>query len=159
MDGITTLRGERFVLLQPIGGGAQGQTFDGVDKREGRAVAIKRFDVRGATSWKDVELAEREARVLQSLSHPMLPRYVDHFEEDGALYLVMEKIEGDSLAAYRRRGRALSEREVVRLLHDASEATRTRGTRLVMHRAWDSARAQHTKAWGPGPNASLLIGE
>jgi hypothetical protein len=122
VDGITTLRGERFVLLQPIGGGAQGQTFDGVDKREGRAVAIKRFDVRGATSWKDVELAEREARVLQSLSHPMLPRYVDHFEEDGALYLVMEKIEGDSLAAYRRRGRALSEREVVRLLHDASEA-------------------------------------
>ena len=122
MDRITTLRGGRFVLLQPIGEGAQGRTFDGVDKREGRAVAIKRFDVRGATSWKDVELAEREARVLQALSHPMLPAYVDHFEEDGALYLVMEKMEGESLAAIRRRGAPFSEGDVVRLLHDAAKA-------------------------------------
>ncbi len=95
--------------------------IDGVDKREGRAVAIKRFDVRFAKTWKDAELAEREARVLQSLSHPRLPRYVDHFEQDGALYLVMEKIEGESLAALQKRGGALSEKEVVRLLHDASD--------------------------------------
>jgi serine/threonine protein kinase len=122
LDGFTTLRDERYVLMQPIGEGAQGQTFDGIDKREGRAVAIKRFDVRGATSWKDVELAEREARVLKSLSHPMLPKYVDHFEEGGALYLVMEKIEGESLAACRKRGAVLDDGEIVRLLHDASEA-------------------------------------
>jgi hypothetical protein len=116
-----TLRDGRFVILHPIGEGAQGRTFDGVDKREGRVVAIKRFDVRGARSWKDVELAEREARVLQSLSHPKLPAYVDHFEEDGALYLVMEKIEGESLGAYRMRRTGMSEKEVVRLLQDASE--------------------------------------
>jgi hypothetical protein len=122
VDGLGTLRGGRFVLLEPLGEGAQGKTFAGVDKREGRAVAIKRFDVRGATSWKDVELAEREARVLQSLSHPMLPKYIDHFEEDGALYLVMEKIDGENLASVRQRGGALSETEVIRLLHDASNA-------------------------------------
>ena len=103
------------------GEGAQGRTFDGVDKRDGQPVAIKRFDVRGAASWKDVELAEREARVLQSLSHPKLPRYVDHFEEDGALYLVMEKIEGESLAVLRKRGVTLGEEDVVRLLRDASD--------------------------------------
>jgi hypothetical protein len=116
-----TLREGRFVILGTLGEGAQGQTFDGVDKRVGQPVAIKRFDVRGATSWKDVDLAEREARVLQSLSHPRLPRYVDRFEEDGALYLVMEKIEGASLAALRKRGETLSERDVGRLLHDAAE--------------------------------------
>ncbi|MDP9000058.1 MAG: serine/threonine protein kinase, partial [Myxococcota bacterium] len=119
------LRNGRFVLRQPIGEGAQGRTFDGVDTRAPgggeRAVAIKRFDVRGAKSWKDVELAEREARVLQSLSHPKLPAYVDHFEEDGALYLVMEKIDGESLGAYRSRAGALGEAEVLRLLRDASE--------------------------------------
>ncbi len=110
----------RFVLLQPLGEGSQGVTFDGVDKREGRPVAIKRFDVRGAKAWKDVELAEREARVLQSLEHPHLPAYIDHFEEDGALYLVMEKIEGESLAAARRRGGAFGEEEATRFLRDAS---------------------------------------
>jgi tRNA A-37 threonylcarbamoyl transferase component Bud32 len=115
------LRDGRFVILGSLGEGAQGHTYDGVDKREGRAVAIKRFDVRFAKTWKDAELAEREARVLQSLSHPRLPRYVDHFEQDGALYLVMEKIEGESLGALQKRGGALSEKEVVRLLRDASD--------------------------------------
>lgn len=116
-----SLRDGRYVLLGPLGEGSQGRTFDGIDKREGRPVAIKRFDVRGAKQWKDVELAEREARVLQSLSHAKLPAYIDHFEEEGALYLVMEKIEGESLGSLRKRGAVLSERDVVRLLEDASE--------------------------------------
>jgi hypothetical protein len=115
------LRGGRYVVLGSLGDGAQGQTFDGVDRREGRPVAIKRFDVRGARAWKDVELAEREARVLQSLVHPKLPRYVDHFEQDGVLYLVMEKIEGESLASIRARGARLDEEQVIRLLRDASD--------------------------------------
>jgi hypothetical protein len=116
-----TLQGGRFVIVGSLGEGAQGRTFDGFDEREGREVAIKRFDVRGAKSWKDAELAEREARVLQGLSHPKLPRYVDHFEHDGALYLVMEKIQGESLASLKKRGGLLSEPDVVRLLRDASE--------------------------------------
>jgi hypothetical protein len=116
-----TLRSGRFVLLGALGEGTQGITFDAVDKREGRPVAIKRFDVRGARSWKDVELAEREARVLQSFSHPKLPAYIDHFEEDGALYLVMEKIDGESLAARRARGAPFGQDEVVRLLRDAAD--------------------------------------
>ncbi len=116
-----TLQDGRFVVVGTLGEGGQGRTFDGVDKRVGQAVAIKRFDVRGATSWKDVDLAEREARVLQSLSHPRLPRYIDRFEADGALYLVMEKIEGASLASLKKRGVTLAEKDVVRLLRDASE--------------------------------------
>jgi hypothetical protein len=115
-----TLRGGRFLVLRALGRGSQGETFEGVDTLEQRAVAIKRFDVRGAKSWKDVELAEREARVLQSLSHPKLPGYIDHFESDGVLYLVMEKIEGESLASLHARGVVLGERDIVRLLTDAS---------------------------------------
>src|SRR6478609_8052069 len=83
----------RYVITGSLGAGSQGETLDAVDKREGRPVAIKRFTLRVAKSWKDVELAEREATVLSSLNHPGLPRYIEHFEEDGALYLVMEKVE------------------------------------------------------------------
>jgi serine/threonine protein kinase len=118
---VSSLRGGRFRVLGLLGEGTQGRTYDGVDLREGRPVAIKRFDVRGARAWKDVELAEREARVLQSLSHPMLPRYIDRFEEDGALYLVMDKIEGESLALVRKRQGTIGEREVERLLRDAAD--------------------------------------
>lgn len=116
-----TLRDGRFVVLGRLGLGSQGETFDANDTLAGRDVAIKRFDVRGAQAWKDVELAEREARVLQSLSHPKLPGYIDHFESDGALYLVMEKIEGESLASLHARGVALREPEIVKLLTDASD--------------------------------------
>jgi hypothetical protein len=77
-----TLRDGRFVVVGRLGRGSQGETLGAVDKREGRAVAIKRFDVSGAQSWKDVELAEREARVLRSLAHPKLPGYIDHFESE-----------------------------------------------------------------------------
>lgn len=115
------LRDGRYVLVRPLGEGAHGETFEARDEKDGRQVAIKRFSVRGASSWKDVELAEREARVLASLHHPKLPAYLDRFEEDGALYLVMELIEGESLASMRKRGASLGEADVVRLLRDASE--------------------------------------
>jgi hypothetical protein len=112
----------RYVVRGTLGEGAQGTTYEAVDSRDGRAVAIKRFDVRGARGWKDVELAEREVRVLSTLDHPLVPRYLDHFEEDGALYLVMEKVEGESLDAIIRREGRLHEDEVRRFLACADRA-------------------------------------
>lgn len=110
----------RYAVVGVLGEGSQGQTLDAVDKLEGRPVAIKRFSIRGAKSWKDVELAEREARVLSGLEHPMLPRYIDYFEENGALFLVMEKIEGKTLQQLREES-ALDQHLVVQLLNDAAE--------------------------------------
>lgn len=114
----------RYVVVASLGAGSQGETLEAVDKREGRPVAIKRFTIRGARSWKDVELAEREAAVLSSLSHPSLPRYIEHFEENGALYLVMEKIEGETLQARRKRGAALDQAQVTRFLREAGACLR-----------------------------------
>jgi tRNA A-37 threonylcarbamoyl transferase component Bud32 len=116
---VWTLRGGRYAIVGVLGAGSQAETLDAVDKQGGCAVAIKRFQVRGAKSWKDVELAEREARVLSTLSHPNLPVYVEHFEEDGALYLVMGKIEGETLASLRKRQAMLSNADVARFLADA----------------------------------------
>ncbi|HVY28717.1 MAG TPA: serine/threonine-protein kinase [Polyangiaceae bacterium] len=118
------MRDGRYVISGTLGAGSQGETLDAVDKREGRPVAIKRFTLRGAKSWKDVELAEREATVLASLNHPGLPRYIEHFEENGALYLVMEKIEGETLYARRKRGATLDQEQVLRFLREAGTCLR-----------------------------------
>lgn len=115
------LREGRYAVLRVLGEGAQGATLEAVDKRDGRLVAIKRFSVRGAASWKDVELAEREARVLASLSHPALPCFIEHFEEHGALYLVMERVEGESLLELRKRGQRFDRQEVARFLRETSQ--------------------------------------
>ncbi|HVK63739.1 MAG TPA: serine/threonine-protein kinase [Polyangium sp.] len=119
-DAPDNLRNGRYAVVRLLGEGAQGTTFEAVDKKEGQPVAIKRFRVRGAKSWKEVELAEREARVLAGLSHPGLPRYVEHFEEGGELFLVTQKIEGESLAAMQKRGATMSEADVIRFLREAS---------------------------------------
>ncbi len=114
------LHGGRYRIERPLGEGSQGETFAAIDARDGARVAIKRFQVRGAKSWKDVELAEREAQVLSSLDHPSIPRYRDHFEEKGALFLVTDFIDGESLAQLRKRGTHFDEAAVVRFLRDAS---------------------------------------
>jgi serine/threonine protein kinase len=106
----------RFVPFRRLGSGSQAETFEAVDRADGRAVAIKRFDVHGASTWKDVELAEREARVLEQLHHSALPEYITHFEQGGALYLVMEKIDGKDLAQLAATGERLSLAELTRLV-------------------------------------------
>ena len=73
MDPPTHLRAGRYAVRAILGEGAQGVTYDATDTQNGRSVAIKRFDVRGARGWKDVELAERETRVLATLDHPLVP--------------------------------------------------------------------------------------
>lgn len=122
MDVPERLRGGRYAPHALLGEGAQGVTYDAADLENGRAVAIKRFDVRGARGWKDVELAEREARVLSTLDHPLVPTYIEHFEEEGSLYLVMEKVEGETMEAMRQRDGTLSEAEVRRFLASADSA-------------------------------------
>ena len=150
---LKTLRDGRYTLNRTIGAGSQAETFEARDNglvrerpspdrlmddwqryvtraRRGETpnpqglVAIKCFHVGRAKAWKDVELAEREARTLASLTHPNLPRYIEHFEEAGALYLVMEMIEGESLAALRSRQRISSVAEVTRMMHDIAGALR-----------------------------------
>ncbi|HSO33405.1 MAG TPA: serine/threonine-protein kinase [Labilithrix sp.] len=147
------LRDGRYTLIRPLGAGSQAETFEARDhgitrgrpdparlaedwqRYVGRArrgetpnpaglVAVKAFHVGKAKAWKDVELAEREARTLAALAHPNLPRYIEHFEEDGALYLVMEMVEGESLASLRARQRTSSVAEVTRMLHDIADALR-----------------------------------
>ncbi len=119
MESEVRLGGGRYVRGALLGEGAQGVTYAAIDRETQRPVAIKRFDVRGARSWKDVELAERETRVLATLDHPLVPSYIAHFEEDGALFLVMEKVEGETLDAICRREGALPETEVRRFLASA----------------------------------------
>ncbi len=116
--------GSRYVITRSLGRGAQGHTLEAIDKASGDLVAIKRFQVRGAASWKDFELAEREARVLAQLSHPALPQYLDHFEEDGALLLVMSLVPGQDLEARREQGALLDTRQVLELLRAIGDVLR-----------------------------------
>ena len=109
---------QRYRVVRSLGSGGQGHTFLAIDEESGTEVALKRFDLRAATDWKRVELFERECKVLRSIRHAAIPKYLDQFEHDGAFYLVMERVLGESLQERRMRGVHMTEGEVWRVLHE-----------------------------------------
>jgi serine/threonine protein kinase len=91
---------QRYQIMEPLGSGSQGHTYLAFDRELHEEVAIKVLSLRKAAEWKAFELFEREARVLANLRHPGIPRYRDYFasEESGDYFLVMDLVEGRSLA-------------------------------------------------------------
>ncbi len=91
----------RFRLHALLGQGATADVYDATDESTGDAVALKL--VRSA----DPEIARRfaqEARALRRLDHPSIVALLDTGHVDGHAYLVMEKIDGVTLASRLRRG-------------------------------------------------------
>ncbi|HKQ53267.1 MAG TPA: serine/threonine-protein kinase, partial [Pyrinomonadaceae bacterium] len=95
-----TLLQNRYRVAAQIGKGGMGEVYAATDERFQSKVAIKR------TFFDDAEMSrafKREARLLNHLRHPALPKVTDHFEEDGGQFLVMEFMEGSDLAELMKR--------------------------------------------------------
>ncbi len=109
---------DRFEDPVGLGVGAQAVTIAAHDRTHDRAVVIKVLELSRVRDWKAFERFERECAVLQSLDHPGVPTYLEHSrdEERGQYRLVMERIEGTSLAEDLRRGRRRTEAQLLDLL-------------------------------------------
>ena len=106
-----TLLQNRYLVLKQIGQGGMGAVYIATDQRFGSTVALKEtfFDDPGLR-----KAFEREARLLNHLRHPALPRVSDHFLEDEGQFLVMEYIAGDDLSEkLKDRGGAFPPSEVL----------------------------------------------
>ncbi len=86
---------DRYLVEKQIGAGGMGAVYIATDERFGSVVAIKETFF---TDDKFRKAFEREARLLNSLKHPALPRVSDHFIEGNGQFLVMEYIDGDDLS-------------------------------------------------------------
>jgi serine/threonine protein kinase len=90
-----TLLQNRYRIKKQIGQGGMGAVYVATDERFGSTVAIKETFFSDANYSKAFE---REARLLNNLRHPALPRVSDHFSDDHGQFLVMEYITGDDLS-------------------------------------------------------------
>lgn len=104
--GQSTLLEGKYRLEHSVGSGAFGTTFRAQRLSDGAEVAVKEMLIRKADSLKSIELFEREARVLEKLNHPGIPKYLDDFRVEAgkntAFYLVQEFVDGASLDAWFR---------------------------------------------------------
>ena len=91
----------RYRLGDRLGSGAVAEVFRAVDERLSRPVAVKLF--RGDAA-EELQRHEAEMRTLAQLDHPSLVTVYDAGDDDGQPYLVMQLIEGDTLADELRRG-------------------------------------------------------
>jgi len=121
MTAATTTRtiGSRYELVRPLGQGAFGHTFLARDLRSQRMVAVKRLDARAQADAKALELFEREGEVLAALRHHGIPEVYETIQDswDGAstAFLVMEFVEGRSLATVIEEGAPRDPDEVIHL--------------------------------------------
>ncbi|MGC2238430.1 MAG: serine/threonine-protein kinase [Pyrinomonadaceae bacterium] len=90
-----TILQNRYRVEKQIGQGGMGAVFVATDERFGSTVAIKETLM---LDEKFRKAFEREARLLNSLRHPALPRVSDHFVDGNGQFLVMEYIDGEDLS-------------------------------------------------------------
>jgi len=112
-----TILQDRYRIMSRLGQGGMGAVYRAWDMRLNVAVALKEMTPQpGLDPQTLVELRrqfQQEAMVLARLNHPHLVRVTDFFEEDDSTYLVMDFVDGESLADRISRQGALPEQDTL----------------------------------------------
>src|SRR2546421_12107726 len=93
-----------FQITSHLGSGGMGDVYQAIDSKLGRSVAIKLLPEAFARDTDRVARFEREARVLASLNHPNIAAIYGLERSDRQTFLVMELVEGETLAQRIYRG-------------------------------------------------------
>ncbi len=102
-----------YVIVKPLGRGGMGRVYLAKDTRLGRTVAIKVLPPEFAASREMRSRLEREAKLASALNDPHICTIDDIGSQGDVVYLVMEYVEGETLAARLSRG-AMNLEEAVR---------------------------------------------
>jgi len=125
----------RYELVREIGRGGMGAVLEARDRTLERSVALKvllRGDLAGPEARERFQF---EARAAARLRHPNIVGLYEVGEEAGNDYLVMELVEGESLAKrLEREGGRLDPREAARIAADVADALYYAHSRAILHR-------------------------
>ncbi|MGK7925135.1 MAG: ankyrin repeat domain-containing protein [Spirulina sp.] len=107
---------KRYELLGILGEGISGITYHAKDLKTKEDVALKALSLKSLQDWKAIDGFEREAKILERLNHPAIPRYLDYFqvntESDRGFYIVREFASGQSFDALVSQKWRVTEQEV-----------------------------------------------
>jgi eukaryotic-like serine/threonine-protein kinase len=152
-----------YEVTAQLGAGGMGEVYRARDLRLDRTVAIK---VIGATLLENADLKarfEREARAISQLQHAHICRLYDVGHQDGTDFLVMEYLEGETLASRLRKG-ALSVDQVLKIGVEIADALEQAHRAGIVHRDLKPGNVMLTKSgaklldFGLAKSAALAAG-
>jgi serine/threonine protein kinase len=121
-----------YEVLDPLGRGGMGEVYRARDTRLGRTVAIKILSTSLADDPESTERLRAEARAASLLTHPNICALHDIGHHDGIDFLVMELLQGETLAARLRRG-PLPFEQVLLLAIDMTQALDAAHAQGIVH--------------------------
>jgi len=117
----------------PLGKAVWGEVYRARDSKLGRDVAIKILPEQFSQDKERLDRFQREARLLAQLNHANIATLYGLEEHDGQLFLVMELVEGETLAERIARGRILVD-EAIPLFIEIAEGLEAAHSKGVVHR-------------------------
>jgi serine/threonine protein kinase len=134
-----------YEILSPLGAGGMGEVYRARDTRLDRTVALKVLPEPFAAQPELRQRFEREARAVSSLNHPHICALFDVGRQDGIDFLVMEYLEGETLASRLARG-PLPTDEVLRRGIEIADALDKAHRQGLVHRDLKPANIMLTKS-------------
>ncbi len=122
-----------YEVLAPLGAGGMGEVYRARDTRLDRTVAIKVLPAQLADSPERRQRFEREAKAISSLNHPHICTLHDVGQQGGIDFLVMEYLEGDTLAQRLTKGPLVLE-QVLQYATEIADALDKAHRKGVTHR-------------------------
>ncbi|MBI2678274.1 MAG: serine/threonine-protein kinase [Candidatus Koribacter versatilis] len=134
-----------YEIVSAAGAGGMGEVYKARDTRLDRTVAIKVLPQHLATDAALRERFEREAKAVSSLQHPHICVLHDVGEQDGVDYLVMEYLEGETLADRLLKG-PLPAEQTLRYAAEVADGLDRAHRAGIVHRDLKPANIMLTKA-------------
>lgn len=134
-----------YEVVAPLGAGGMGEVYRAKDTRLGREVAVKVLPQHLSDNPEVRARFEREARTISSLNHPHICTLHDIGREGDTDYLVMELVDGETLAQRLARG-ALPIADVLRLGAQVADALDRAHRAGVVHRDLKPGNVMLTKS-------------
>ena len=134
-----------YEILSPLGAGGMGEVYRAKDTRLDRTVAIKVLPAGMANNSDARQRFEREARAVSSLNHPHICVLHDVGRQDGIDFLVMEYLEGATLATRLAKG-PLPIQQALQYAIQIADALAAAHRRGILHRDLKPGNIMLTKS-------------
>jgi beta-lactam-binding protein with PASTA domain len=137
--------GDRYEVEGRIGAGGMAEVWRGHDRVLNRTVAIKTLLPQFASDASFVDRFRREAQAAARLNHPGIVSVYDSGTDGDTPYIVMEFIEGRTLADYLASGKTIPPMESAKIAQDIAEALAVAHAQGVIHRDIKPANVMVTR--------------